>query len=183
MRSRKDLVDSLKAYRSDFKAEQLFKNQFIHLLGHPRAYFRDHLPGHMTGSAWIIDETGAYTLLTHHAKLNRWLQPGGHADGDENILNVALREAVEETGLKNLKLLSDSFFDIDIHTIPARQDFPEHLHYDMRFLFQASRTETFTITAESHALGWKKLTDLAPLVNQNDSILRMAEKTSRLIWK
>jgi 8-oxo-dGTP pyrophosphatase MutT (NUDIX family) len=181
MRSRKDLVDSLKEYRSYYKAEQEFQKPFLQLLDHPRAYFRDHLPGHMTGSAWIVDETGTSTLLTHHAKLNRWLQPGGHADGDEDILNVALKEVEEETGLKNLKLLGDSFFDIDLHTIPARYDFPEHLHYDVRFLFQASRKDSYTISEESHALGWKKLTELPALVNHNESILRMAEKTSKLI--
>jgi 8-oxo-dGTP pyrophosphatase MutT (NUDIX family) len=177
MRSRKDLIDSLKRYRSDFKTEQEFQAQFIQLLQHPRAYFRDHLPGHMTGSTWIIDETCTYVLLTHHAKLNRWLQPGGHADGDEDILNVALREAEEETGLKNFTLLENSFFDIDIHAIPSRQDFPEHLHYDVRFLLQASRQDAYSITEESHALDWKKLSDLAPLVGESESILRMAEKT------
>jgi 8-oxo-dGTP pyrophosphatase MutT (NUDIX family) len=146
MDSRDALLSALKNYHSAFKAEQDFRRQFLQLLEHPRSYFRDHMPGHITGSALIIDESRQYTLLTHHAKLNRWLQPGGHADGDENILNVALREAEEETGLKNLRLVEKSFFDIDIHTIPARHDFPEHFHFDVRFLLQTSRDEIFTVT-------------------------------------
>lgn len=181
MYSRTDLIESLKRYSSDFKAEQNFRDQFLQLLEHPRAYFRDHLPGHITGSAWIVDEGREHTLLTHHAKLNRWLQPGGHADGDENIFSVALREAEEETGLKNLKRIGCSFFDIDIHTIPARKDFPEHLHFDIRFLFEASRTEAFTITEESHALAWQPLITIAPLVNHSESILRMAKKVRELL--
>lgn len=181
MYSRTDLIESLKRYSSDFKAEQNFRDQFLQLLEHPRAYFRDHLPGHITGSAWIVDEGREHTLLTHHAKLNRWLQPGGHADGDENIFSVALREAEEETGLKNLKRIGRSFFDIDIHTIPARKDFPEHLHFDIRFLFEASRTEAFTITEESHALAWQPLITIAPLVNHSESILRMAKKVRELL--
>jgi 8-oxo-dGTP pyrophosphatase MutT (NUDIX family) len=181
MRTRKDLVEFLQRYHSDFKTEQPFKDQFLELLLHPRAYFRDHLPGHMTGSAWIVDNTGENILLTHHAKLNRWLQPGGHADGDEDILNVAQREAEEETGLKSLTLIGDSFFDIDIHTIPARNEFPEHLHYDVRFLFQASADESLVVTEESHALAWKKRNELPALVNYNESILRMSEKAMRLL--
>jgi hypothetical protein len=75
MYSRSALIEALKHYHSGFKAEQNFQQQFLQLLEHPRAYFRDHLPGHITGSALIIDENRQHTLLTHHAKLNRWLQP------------------------------------------------------------------------------------------------------------
>jgi hypothetical protein len=73
-----------------------------------------------------------------------------------------------------------SFFDIDIHTIPARHEFPEHLHFDVRFLLEASRDENFIVTEESHALAWHKLADLSSLVNHNDSILRMAAKAMGL---
>jgi 8-oxo-dGTP pyrophosphatase MutT (NUDIX family) len=180
MRSRKELTDSLIHYSTPYPVEEKFKSQFLQLLEQPNAYHRDHLPGHMTGSAWVIDEKEQRALLTHHAKLNRWLQPGGHADGDEDIFNVALREVEEETGLRNITLIGTSFFDIDIHIIPARKDFPEHLHYDVRFLFRASSKEKLSITRESHALAWKKITDLPSLVQGNESILRMAEKVEKL---
>lgn len=176
MTSREDLRKAIVAYRSSFHEEQQFKDRFLLLLDHPRSFFRDHLPGHITGSSWIVDETKQFVLLTHHTKLNRWLQPGGHADGDENVMAVALREAQEETGLKNLELLHPGIFDIDIHTIPARKDFPVHDHYDVRFLFIASMREPLTITEESQDLAWKKIEDLAVLTAQNDSMLRMAEK-------
>lgn len=180
MHTRTDLIEALKRYSTDFKTEENFKLQFLHLLEHPRAYFRDHLPGHITGSAYIIDETGQYILLTHHAKLNRWLQPGGHADGDEDISDVALREAKEETGLINFKPVGNSFFDIDIHIIPARKDFPEHFHFDVRFLFVASKDEAFTCSEESHALAWKNAKELPALVGNSGSILRMAQKVVKL---
>ena len=180
MTDRAKLITALKDYHSDYTAEIEFKKQFLKLLDHPRAFFRDHLPGHITGSAWIIDHSGQFTLLTHHAKLNRWLQPGGHADGEENVVNVAFREATEETGLTSLKLALHSIFDIDIHPIPARPEFPQHDHYDIRFLFQASRDDDFQITEESHDLAWKKISDLPELTGNNASILRMAEKVKRL---
>jgi 8-oxo-dGTP pyrophosphatase MutT (NUDIX family) len=178
--SRDKLVAALKQYSSPYREEIEFQNRFLELLKHPHAFLRTHLPGHITGSAWILDPGHQYTLLTHHAKLGKWLQPGGHADGDENISGVALREAREETGLFSLKFNTDSVFDIDIHVIPARKEMPEHFHYDIRFLLEASLQEQFVITAESHALGWKNLSDLPSLTGNNLSILRMAEKVKSL---
>lgn len=180
MATREELILFLKRYQSDFTAEMEFLKMFLKLLEHPRAFHRDHLPGHITGSAFIIDGKRRSTLLTHHAKLNRWLQPGGHADGEENILNVALREAEEETGLKTLTLLHQGIFDIDVHTIPSRRDFPEHEHYDIRFLFSASVAEQLHITQESQDLAWKPLTELAAITDNNTSMLRMAAKVQRL---
>lgn len=180
MFTREKLIEALHRYHSDFPEERDFREAFLSLLQHPRCFFRDHMPGHITASAWIIDEQSEFVLLTLHAKLNRWLQPGGHADGDEDVLGVALREAQEETGLKELRPLQESVFDIDVHTIPARKDLPEHLHYDVRFLFRASREEPLIVTSESHALAWKHVSDLPQVTANNDSMLRMAAKVKKL---
>lgn len=153
---------------------------FQTLLQSENSYQRTHLPGHITGSAWIIDAARQYVLLTHHAKLNKWLQPGGHADGDENVLRVALREAEEETGVKNFKLLSSEIFDLDIHPIPERKDMVAHDHYDIRFLLQADRNDPLIITEESHDLGWVRLEELS-VYNKSPSLLRMAEKVKTLL--
>jgi len=161
--------------------EKSFTLKFLELLLHPQAFHRHHLPGHITGSAWIVDQSKKFALLTHHAKLNKWLQPGGHADGDEDILMVALREAKEETGLKEFKLLHNGIFDLDIHPIPARKEFPEHLHYDVRFLFQADRNESLLMTTESHALAWVATDQLTLLTQENASIIRMANKVDLLL--
>jgi 8-oxo-dGTP pyrophosphatase MutT (NUDIX family) len=179
MTSRAELVKSLKTYSTIFKDEEKFVKTFLELLESPEAYERTHLPGHITGSAFIIDEDQQFTLLTHHAKLNKWLQPGGHADGDENVLRVALREAEEETGVKKFTLVNPRIFDLDIHLIPARKDFPEHFHYDVRFLLTASKEEPLLITEESHDLGWKKLTEIEMLTHNNPSMVRMAKKVVR----
>ncbi|HEY9044347.1 MAG TPA: NUDIX hydrolase [Ohtaekwangia sp.] len=173
--TRASLTDALKSYSTPYHEEQPFAAKFLELLQHERAFHRDHLPGHITGSAWIVDAQKQSVLLTHHAKLNKWLQPGGHADGDENVFAVALREAQEETGLKNFKLLSPGIFDIDIHIIPARKDFPEHWHYDVRFLFEADPAEALIITEESHDLQWVPLNKLSDYTTQ-DSMLRLQQK-------
>lgn len=177
MRSRDELTQTLKGYHSNFQDELRFVPQFLELLQSPRSFHRDHLPGHITASAWIVDENKTHTLLVHHAKLNKWLQPGGHADGDENVLNVATREVNEETGVTNLTLFVPGIFDLDIHPIPARKDFPEHLHYDIRFAFTVSQQEKLKISDESHDLKWVNLREVPTISQQNPSILRMIRKT------
>ncbi len=179
MATRDLLIESLHAYQSLYKEELQFKISFLELLTHPRAFFRDHLPGHITASSWIINPSGKFTLLTHHAKLDRWLQPGGHADGEEDIIGVAKKEALEETGL-SLKLKRTAIFDLDIHRIPPRMDFPEHLHYYIRFLFEGNMDETFVVSEESRSLAWIALADIAEQTQDNTSMMRMAEKVSAL---
>lgn len=136
---------------------------------------RWHPPGHFTGSAWVVSADGQRALLMHHRKLDRWLQPGGHADGDPDLSAVALREAQEETGLEALALESSEIFDLDLHTIPARGTEPEHQHWDVRFVVRASGNERFVVNAESHALAWVPIKDL--LGDQTEvSIRRMAQR-------
>jgi 8-oxo-dGTP pyrophosphatase MutT (NUDIX family) len=168
------VIRSLRNYNTAFSEEVLFVQQFLDLLMHRDAFQRYHLPGHITGSAWILDSSRQDVLLVHHGTLNRWLQPGGHAEGEENVLNVALREAEEETGLKNFKILHDGIFDLDIHPIPARGDFPDHLHYDIRFLLEATRSEPIIVSDESHDVAWFPLRQLSTL--NNPSLMRMANK-------
>ncbi len=141
----------------------------------PRCFERDLARGHITGSAWIVSPDQGQALLTHHRKLNRWLQLGGHADGDPDIFAVALREAQEESGLRKIKPLSTEIFDIDVHPIPPTPTEPAHFHYDIRFIFAAHPTEPLTISRESKDLAWIELTSLQQL-DIDRSLSRMVEK-------
>ncbi|MFZ6709590.1 NUDIX hydrolase [Undibacterium sp. TC9W] len=141
-----------------------------------RCTSRATLAGHVTASAWILHPDGQSALLTHHKKLNRWLQLGGHADdADTSIQAAAAREAREESGIADLRLLSDALFDVDVHPIPARGSEPAHYHYDVRFLFQAQHVN-FNVSEESHALAWVPLATLAA-EDGNASVARMAKKS------
>jgi 8-oxo-dGTP pyrophosphatase MutT (NUDIX family) len=172
--TRNQLIQQLHSYQTPFPEEKDFVSRFLELLKSNDAFQRTHLPGHITGSAWIINNTKDQTLLVHHAKLNKWVQPGGHADGDENVLQVALREAEEETGLRNFKI-TETIFDIDIHIIPARKDFPEHQHYDIRYLLEADITEQIVASEESHDVKWIEISELEKFTSER-SVLRMKEK-------
>lgn len=173
--NRQELVEALLQYQTAHEEEKLYIPSFLSLLSNPDCYLRTHLPGHLTGSGWITDASHNHVLLVHHAKLNKWMQPGGHADGEENILSVALKEAEEETGIKKLKVYKRIPFDLDIHIIPARNDFPEHLHYDIRFLLEANMQDEVIISEESHDVKWVALKELERYTTSR-SVLRMKEK-------
>jgi 8-oxo-dGTP pyrophosphatase MutT (NUDIX family) len=134
--------------------------------------------GHVTGSAWVVNKDFSHVVLVHHAKLNKWVQPGGHCDGEANVAAVARREAEEETGL-NVTLITPEIFDIDTHEIPEYWRTPAHCHYDVRFLLRADSAQTPVVSDESHAALWFSL-DVALQRSGEESVARMVEKTRRL---
>ena len=141
----------------------------------PRCFERELATGHLTGSAWVTSAAADRVVLVHHRKLGRWLQPGGHADGDPDLARVAEREAVEETGLRSIALLTPDIFDLDVHAIPARGAEPEHEHYDVRFRFTADPAEAPVASAESRAVRWLSLDDARRIAPER-SVIRMIEK-------
>lgn len=100
----------------------------------PQPFSRHQYPGHLTGSCFVINPEKSQILLMHHRKLSKWLQMGGHAEGETDIAAVALREAIEEAGTQKIKIASSQILDLDIHLIPERKNEPSHFHYDVRFL-------------------------------------------------
>lgn len=142
----------------------------------PRCFERSFRVGHVTGSAWIVDPKRERALLTHHRKLSKWLQLGGHADGEPDILEVALREAQEESGLIGIRPVSEEIFDVDVHLIPRFRDEPEHLHYDIRFLLEADDAQPLQVSGESRRLLWLDF-DSIPSLTGEESVLRMLRKS------
>ena len=136
---------------------------------------RSHGIGHFTGSAWLVSHDGKRVLLTHHRKLGRWLQLGGHADGDRDLARVALREAEEESGLSDL-VGETTAFDLDRHLIPARGQESGHWHYDVRYVVRATSNEHFLVREESHALAWCEIAQMADDLSMDASLRRMARK-------
>lgn len=174
---REALLGKLTQYKPSDEHEALMVERLLLFVEeHANCFERSLAEGHVTGSAWIVDYRRTFTLLTHHRKLNKWLQLGGHADGDPDILRVALREAREESGLDAIQPVTDEIFDIDIHEIPARGDVVAHLHYDVRFLLEADREIPLAISPESKALAWIELGRVAEL-NPEESVARMVAKT------
>lgn len=148
-----------------------------------QCFKRSCLEGHITGSSWILNRKGDKALLTHHKKLDIWVQLGGHSDGDCNTNNVAFREAYEESGFaqENLKFMTNDIFDVDVHLIPEnkKKNEPAHYHYDVRYLLQVTDDEDYIVSDESHDLGWFNSEEIVKL-NPSVSISRMVSKWKEL---
>jgi 8-oxo-dGTP pyrophosphatase MutT (NUDIX family) len=151
--------------------------QFVN--DNPDCFERTLQKGHITASGWVISPDRSLALLMHHRKLDRWFQPGGHADGDPDVLHVAEKEVEEETGAYNLKLAKEGIFDVDVHLIPANSKDPAHYHYDMRFVFEADPKAELVINSESKDVRWVPVQEIVEL-NDSESLMRMVRKTSAL---
>jgi 8-oxo-dGTP pyrophosphatase MutT (NUDIX family) len=147
----------------------------------PDPFARDaYDPGHLTSSAFILSPEEDALLLVFHAKLAKWLQPGGHIDPrDADVCAAARREAREEAGVERLRLVdTDALFDLDVHSIPARGREPAHEHFDVRWLFVAEQSE---VTAASDALEvrWFALDEIEPQ-DADESVVRALAKIRRM---
>ncbi|NOZ39764.1 MAG: NUDIX hydrolase [Planctomycetes bacterium] len=184
---RQSLLKMLQRYASQYPDEVSVVQQITSLVDSaPDCFERTCRPGHITGSAWILSHDRTRCLLVHHRKLNRWLQPGGHADGQADIEAVALREAQEESGLQHLDFQHvDGILvplDIDVHVIPARHEKTTqtvledaHEHHDIRFLFVAPAGQELVLSDESHDVRWFSREELRNITDE-ESVLRMQRK-------
>lgn len=184
---RKPLLDLLDRYAARHPEEAPTVARMRALVTtRPDCFERSCAPGHVTGSAFVLSADRTRVLLVHHRKLDRWLQPGGHADGEPDVARVALREACEETGLSALVFVGPDGapgeagpFDLDVHRIPARPGEPAHEHHDVRFLLVAEVDEDARASAESHAVRWVPL-DAVDALDVDESVRRMARKARAL---
>ena len=178
---RQPLVALLEGYRETYADEAPMVDRYLTFVrAHDDCFLRSQLSGHVTGSALVLDSNCERLLLTHHRKLNRWLQPGGHADGVTDVSKVAMTEAEEESGLPAIEFVSDALLDVDIHAIPERKGEPEHFHYDCRFLLKAAGSDEFIVSDESHDLAWVGFDDILDYTDE-ESILRMIGKAREVL--
>jgi 8-oxo-dGTP pyrophosphatase MutT (NUDIX family) len=172
---RNQLLTKLEAYFPTHAQEIIAKRDIIDFVQrYPDCFERSLALGHITASAWLLNKDHSQALLMHHAKLDKWVQLGGHCDGDSDVVAVAVKEAQEESGINGIVPLNDAIFDIDIHLIPANSREQEHYHYDIRFLLAVTSDETVVHNKESKALRWFGKDDTLP--TNSESVTRMFSK-------
>ena len=179
---RQELLSLLRDYHPRFMEEAAFARRAYQFVSeHPDCFDRELAHAHVTGSAWVVNPARSHALMMHHVKHDQWFQPGGHADGDADILRVALRETSEETGIEpaQIRLLDGKVFDLDIHEIPHTHDAPRHEHIDVRFLVEIDDRLPIPGNDESHQVLWVPLMAVSRF-NNNRSTYRMVEKTRRM---
>lgn len=188
---RRPLLEMLARYRAVFPHEADVVDRITALVDeHVDCFERTCRPGHITGAAWILSPDRRRCLLTHHRKLDCWLQMGGHADGQWQVEEVALREAREESGMTGFDFIRVDGallpFDLDVHRIPALYDAAgqlledAHEHHDIRFLLIAHPNQEACCSDESHEVAWFTPTEVEALTAE-ESVLRMLRKALDLL--
>lgn len=188
---RRPLIDLLTRYLAAWPGERELVDRFRAFVNtHADCLLRSCVPGHITASCWILDPEGRRVLLTHHRKLDRWLQLGGHVDGEAEVERAALREAQEESGMAEFAFVPwwENVgcagrlvpLDLDVHPIPARGSEPRHDHWDVRFLLRAGPGQDLTMSDESNDLRWFAFADLASATTE-ESVLRLQRKAAALL--
>lgn len=174
-------AEALRDYAVDYPDEAATVERFLGLLadGEP-AFHRTHPGGHFTASALVFGDAGASVLLTHHRKLDIWVQLGGHADGQADLPAAALREAQEESGIAEIALVSPRIVDLDIHAIPAHGAEPAHDHFDVRYAFTTRTDLALTVSEESHDLAWVAVSRLEQF-SREESLHRAVRKGVRVV--
>lgn len=187
-----DLLTSLLTHDPGDDAEARDLAEIIEFVRNdPRPFARNNADspstrqGHLTGSAIVVSADGEEVVLLHHAKLDRWLQPGGHGEPGERLgEQVALREAREETGINGLSLHTDAPqpLDVDVHDIPARAEEEAHRHLDLRYLLVAPAGARLKIAPrESLAAQWFAWEQLRELGLDQDLLRAFAKARLAII--
>ena len=170
-----NILKIIKTYRPINPAQKEIQDKFILFIeNNPDCLLRSNLKGHLTASAFVMDLKTQQVLLIHHKKLDKWLQPGGHCDGDADLLRVAIKEVFEETGLK-IQANGQSIKGLDIHIIPEYKGIPEHKHYDVRYIFESDSSLPLIQNHETTGIQWINLEDLKDFIN-DETVLLMLDK-------
>ncbi len=173
---RLELLNRLRRYKTGFMEEAGFVRRSIDFIEqHEDCFYRELWPAHVTGSSWVVNPARSHVLMLHHKKHDQWFQPGGHADGQSDVLAVALRETMEETGLgpEVFRLLSEDIFDVDIHAIPPMANDPAHQHIDIRFVIEIDDRLAVPGNDESHQVLWVPLHQVSRFNNNRSTWRRM----------
>jgi 8-oxo-dGTP pyrophosphatase MutT (NUDIX family) len=175
------LITQLEQYQPWDATESAHQAAILELLRSNSAAFDRHAyqPGHITGSTWILAEETEQVALIFHRRINRWLQPGGHAEpGENNGVSTALREAAEELGLM-IDPARASLFDLDVHRIPATATQPEHSHFDLRYLCRIEH-QPLDSGSDAAAARWFTVAELEAIA-LDQSMKRMLDKGLKAI--
>ena len=175
---RKLLLKSLEQYQTSpwCDPHDLEALKFIEFVKENKDCFqREFSTAHLTASSWIWNEDESKALFTLHKKLGIWVQLGGHADGHPNLLEVAIKEAQEESGVLEVEPITQEIFDLSIHQIPKTPKEEAHLHYDVRYLLKIKKTSPLVMSSESLDLRWISPEDFTKY-NFDASILKMQKK-------
>lgn len=153
------MQDQIQAFCPGCPQEEADRRWMLdYLQNHPNAYSRLDPVAHMTVSAWVLGPDGKRVALVHHNIYNSWSWVGGHADGQRDLLKVAMQEVREETGIKRMKLLKNGIFSLECLAVMGHEKrgayVPSHIHMNVTYLLQAEDETLREKPDENSAVGW-----------------------------
>ena len=170
--NRIDVINSIKAFKPFNEQEEYDKKEILDFLEHnDDAFLRTNLRAHMTASAWVLNHKHDKLLMAYHNLYNSWAWLGGHADGDEDLLEVAIKEVKEESGVVNVRPVSRDIFSLEILTVDGHEKkghyVPCHLHMNVTYLLEADDSDpVFAKADENSAVGWFGLEEAIHMSNE-----------------
>ena len=150
------IIEAIKAYAPCCEQEARDKAVILdYLAKNPDAFYRSDPIAHMTASAWIVNRDRTKVLMVYHRIYDSWSWTGGHADGEEDLLAVALREAREETGLRKVRAVSEEIYSLEVLTVDGHEKrgayVPSHLHLNVSYLLEADEDEELQVCEEENS--------------------------------
>ena len=183
----KEQIENFVPFNEQEKADKEMMLEYINTF--KDVFTRENKMCHFTASSWIVNKERTKVLMIYHNIYQSWAWTGGHSDGDENLLHVALKEAQEETGLQNLKVLKQDIYSLEIVTVDChikRGKFvPSHLHLDCCYLFEADENEPLRIKEdENSGVKWIEINKVAEVTNEPKMIPIYQKLNDKLvIWR
>lgn len=154
------LMDDIRNYFPGCEQEERDQQQMLRFMQeNPDCLVRDNLTAHFTASVWVVNPARTKVLMAYHNIYDSWAWIGGHADGEEDLRAVAMRELQEETGVKHARLVSEDIFSLETLTVDGHvkrgQWVPSHLHFNLTFLAEADEDEALVVCEdENQAVKW-----------------------------
>ena len=160
-----EIYEQIKAYRPWNEQERQDQVLILDFLRkNPDAFYRTNLLAHMTASAWVVNPQRSKVLMVYHRLYDSWSWAGGHADGEEDLLAVALREVREETGVQRLRPVTEQIYSLEVLTVDGHEKHgryvPSHLHLNVTYLLEAEEDQPLRVCeAENSGVAWFSLAD------------------------
>lgn len=186
-----NLKEEIENYRPYNEQEEKDKQMMLQYLNtFDDVLTRKNEFGHFTASAWVVNKEKTKVLMIYHNIYKSWAWTGGHADGESNLLDTAIRELKEETGVENVKILKDGIFSLEIVCVNGHiknnKYVSSHVHLNLTYLLEVDEKEVVRIKEdENSGVKWIKIEDVAKASNEKWIIeniyKKLNEKLSKLV--
>ena len=183
--NRQDLINQLQAYHSFNDQEEADRQVMIGLLQTSKdIFYRTNLLAHFTASAWVLNKTHTHVLMAFHNIYQTYAWLGGHADGEEDLLSVALREVQEESGIHTVKPITEDIYSLETIEVNGHEKngkyVPSHLHLNVTYLLEADDTESLRIKQdENSAVNWFPIDQVLDVIDEPWMVNRIYKKLNQ----